>query len=236
MFRYNKKEFGLLKTSYGNMDKIIDIAIGMSDGLIVPLALTAGMHAAGMPAPSIVLNGLAIVAAGTLIMGFGGYMAGRNGLQKHIASKQNALKTVDPIQAEQKATRAFLANLDLDSGIQDKAVEDWKKEQDEWATLMQDELFQAQNSSVKKKPVHYGLNIGISYLMGGIVPVFPYFFLANQHAFYLSVSITMILVLVLGAQKSIAIGLPWWKESFRSCLLALLATSGTYAVAYFFFS
>src|SRR6187399_2489655 len=55
-----------------------DIVIGMADGLTVPFALAAGMSGAVNATRLIVIAGLAEIAAGSIAMGLGGYLAARN--------------------------------------------------------------------------------------------------------------------------------------------------------------
>src|ERR1700737_4375028 len=59
-------------------DILRDIVIGMSDGLTVPFALAAGLSGAVGPnhINLIWIAGLAEIAAGSIAMGLGGYLAG----------------------------------------------------------------------------------------------------------------------------------------------------------------
>ena len=125
----------------------------MSDGLIIPMAVTAGLFAAGTPAVVIADTGLILVAAGTLIMTIGGYLAARAGFPKKDVSSDN--NDPDPVTSEEWATRQFLAKLDLDRDIQDKAAEDWKKEKAEWETLMKDEMARIQQGQQPLHPLRY---------------------------------------------------------------------------------
>jgi len=57
-------------------ETVRDIVIGMSDGLTVPFALAAGLSGAVDTTRIIVTAGLAEIAAGSIAMGLGGYLAG----------------------------------------------------------------------------------------------------------------------------------------------------------------
>src|SRR5579864_7747673 len=59
-------------------ESIRDIVIGMSDGLTVPFALTAGLSGAVNTSHVVVIAGLAEIAAGAIAMGLGGYLAARS--------------------------------------------------------------------------------------------------------------------------------------------------------------
>src|SRR4051812_15045766 len=58
-------------------DALRDIVIGMSDGLTVPFALAAGLSGAVDSSSIVVIAGIAEIAAGSIAMGLGGYLAGR---------------------------------------------------------------------------------------------------------------------------------------------------------------
>ena len=63
-----------------------DIVIGMSDGLTVPFALAAGLSGAVDNSSIIVIAGIAEIAAGSIAMGLGGYLAGKTE-QDHYQSE-----------------------------------------------------------------------------------------------------------------------------------------------------
>jgi vacuolar iron transporter family protein len=68
-------------------DAVRDIVIGMSDGLTVPFALAAGLTGAISQTHLIVTAGFAEIAAGSIAMGLGGYLAAR-GDAEHYAHEQ----------------------------------------------------------------------------------------------------------------------------------------------------
>ena len=58
-------------------DFLRDVVIGMSDGLTVPFALAAGLSGAVDKSTIIVIAGIAEIAAGSIAMGLGGYLSGK---------------------------------------------------------------------------------------------------------------------------------------------------------------
>ncbi len=206
----------------------------MSDGLIVPLAASAGMYAAGLEGPMILKSGLLVLAGGTLIMGIGGYRAGKSGIEKDIVAQNNG-SNHDPVAAEENATRRFLQQLDLDEKIQEQAIAGWREEREEWERFVREEKKSANLSDPGRKPARLALHISLAYLLGGMVPLLPYYLLSAEKAFPLSVLLSLLLVFLLGTQKSLALGLPWWKESGRLLILGILATAGAFATGYYFF-
>ncbi len=64
-----------------------DVVIGMSDGLTVPFALAAGLSGAVAASSVVVTAGLAEIAAGSIAMGLGGFLAARSDAE-HYASEE----------------------------------------------------------------------------------------------------------------------------------------------------
>ena len=83
-----------------------DVVIGMSDGLTVPFALAAGLSGAVASNAIIVTAGLAEIAAGSIAMGLGGYLAARTDAEHYESERQREIReteTVPAIEAEETA-------------------------------------------------------------------------------------------------------------------------------------
>ncbi|MFN4313583.1 MAG: VIT1/CCC1 transporter family protein [Chitinophagaceae bacterium] len=216
-------------------DRIIEVAIGMSDGLIVPFALASGMYATDQSNETIFETGLLVAGAGCLLLSIGAYLAGRSGLPRQKTSARQMPGIDDPVKEEEMATRQFLAKLDLETAVQDMAANDWKKEQDEWAELMADEMEKLKSGKALRKPWQYAASIGLSYLLGAAVPLLPFLLSGDQNCLAIAAALTLPLVFFLGILKSRATGQPWWKDSTRNLLLALFAAAGAFMAGYYFF-
>src|SRR6478736_1193024 len=83
-------------------ETVRDIVIGMSDGLTVPFALAAGLTGAISQSHLIVTAGFAEIAAGSIAMGLGGYLAAR-GDAEHYASEKVREETEIITRAEDEA-------------------------------------------------------------------------------------------------------------------------------------
>src|SRR5690349_11876710 len=82
-------------------ETIRDIVIGMSDGLTVPFALAAGLSGAVSSTAIIVTAGLAEIAAGSIAMGLGGYLAARSDAEQYASEREREQEEVkDKAEAE----------------------------------------------------------------------------------------------------------------------------------------
>ena len=78
-----------------------DVVIGMSDGLTVPFALAAGLSGAVENSHIIVIAGLAEIAAGSIAMGLGGYLAAKGDAEHYASERQREVREVEEIPEEE---------------------------------------------------------------------------------------------------------------------------------------
>jgi len=80
-----------------------DVVIGMSDGLTVPFALAAGLSGAIANTRFIVIGGLAEIAAGSIAMGLGGYLAARGDAEHYEQERGREYREIEEIPEAEKA-------------------------------------------------------------------------------------------------------------------------------------
>ncbi|HKS42680.1 MAG TPA: VIT1/CCC1 transporter family protein, partial [Blastocatellia bacterium] len=78
-----------------------DIVIGMSDGLTVPFALAAGLSGAVNSSAIIITAGLAEIAAGSIAMGLGGYLAAKSDAEHYASEREREKREVVEIPEEE---------------------------------------------------------------------------------------------------------------------------------------
>src|SRR6266851_9821785 len=83
-----------IEKHFNSSDTIRDIIIGMSDGLTVPFALAAGLSGATANTVVVVTAGLAEIAAGSISMGLGGYLAARSDAEHYDSERQREEREV----------------------------------------------------------------------------------------------------------------------------------------------
>jgi VIT1/CCC1 family predicted Fe2+/Mn2+ transporter len=91
-----------------------DIVIGMSDGLTVPFALAAGLSGAVSSTSLIIIAGLAEIAAGSIAMGLGGYLAGKTEVDHYNSEMKREYEEVETVpEIEKQELRIFFSSLGL---------------------------------------------------------------------------------------------------------------------------
>src|SRR2546425_12869071 len=112
-------------------DLLRDIVIGMSDGLTVPFALAAGLSGAVENSSIIVIAGIAEIAAGSIAMGLGGYLAGKTEQDHYKSEVKREYYEVDNLRnREIEETKEFFANIGLSTQLQEQATEEIAQDKD----------------------------------------------------------------------------------------------------------
>src|SRR6201995_3100905 len=209
-----------------------DIVIGMSDGLTVPFALAAGLSGAVESTGLIVIAGLAEIAAGSIAMGLGGYLAGKTEMDHYNAELRREYDEVERVpERERDEVREFFSNLGLSHDIQEQAVEEMTKDKDKWVDfMMKYEL--GLDKPDPQRARKSAFNIGISYVVGGLIPLSPYFFVTDGFTgLKISAVITLCCLFVFGYFKSRFTGINPIAGAIRVMIIGALAAGCAFAVA-----
>jgi len=216
-------------------DFLRDVVIGMSDGLTVPFALAAGLTGAVANSSIIVVAGIAEIVAGSIAMGLGGYLAGKTEQDHFNSELKREYDEVEKVpEIEKKEVKDFFENLGLSEEIQLKATEEISKDKKQWVDfMMKFELGLAKPDP--KRATKSALNIGLSYAVGGIIPLSPYFFIDDsREALKFSVVATLICLFIFGYFKSKITGIPAFSGALKVMLIGALAAAAAFGVALFF--
>ncbi len=213
-------------------DFLSDIVIGMADGLTVPFALTAGLTGAIASTSIITTAGLAEIVAGSIAMGLGGYLAGKTEIEHYDAELVREYYEIESIPDKE---RQEVADVMIEYGVQTELANNVaiaiSKDKDKWVDfMMRFELGLEQPD--KKRATKSALNIGLSYVVGGMVPLTPYFIVDDVHTGLLYSSImTVIALFFFGYFKTKVIGNNPIVGALRMTITGVLAASVAYFVA-----
>jgi VIT1/CCC1 family predicted Fe2+/Mn2+ transporter len=214
---------------------LTDIVIGMSDGLTVPFALAAGLSGAVSTTGIIVIAGIAEIAAGSIAMGLGGYLAGKTEQDHYNSELKREYEEVELVpEKEKEEVREFFQNLGLSEDVQKQAVEEIAKDKKVWVDfMMKYEL--GLDKPDPRRATKSAMNIGLSYVVGGLVPLSPYFFIDTPiDALKISAVVTLICLFVFGFFKSRITGVHPLGGALRVTLIGALAAGAAFGVARLF--
>jgi predicted membrane protein (TIGR00267 family) len=213
-------------------DTIRDIVIGMSDGLTVPFALAAGLSGAITSSGIIVTAGIAEIVAGSIAMGLGGFLAGKTESDHYAAELKREYEEVKRVPEQEKMeVMEVFAGFGLSEQLQSNIAEEMAKDKDKWVDFMMRYELGLEKPEANRAS-QSAITIGLSYIIGGIIPLSPYFFIADsQQALYYSCFITMICLFIFGYFKSKVTGQPPLSGAFKVLIIGALAAAAAFFMA-----
>jgi vacuolar iron transporter family protein len=213
-------------------DTIKDIVIGMSDGLTVPFALAAGLSGAVNSSGIVVTAGIAEIVAGSIAMGLGGFLAGRTELDHYNSELKREYDEIERVpQQEKMEVKEVFADFGLSADLQDQIADEMAKDKDKWVDFMMRYELGLEKPETNRA-TQSAVTIGISYIVGGIIPLSPYFFVANSKtALLYSCVVTMVCLFVFGYFKSKVTGQPALSGAVKVLIIGALAAAAAFIMA-----
>jgi VIT1/CCC1 family predicted Fe2+/Mn2+ transporter len=210
-----------------------DIVIGMADGLTVPFALAAGLSGADTTTRIIVVAGLAEIAAGSIAMGLGGYLAARNDADHYASELRREQREVEEIPEEEarEVLQVFEA-YGLTHAEAVPIVDSLRQRPNQWIDfMMRFEL--GLEEPDPKRAVRSATTIAGAYIAGGLVPLAPYMWMASaSSALLVSVAATLVALAVFGGIKGHYTGMPRISSAVRTVVIGGLAAAAAFGIAH----
>ena len=211
---------------------IRDIVIGMSDGLTVPFALAAGLSGAVNSSTIVVTAGIAEIVAGSIAMGLGGFLAGKTEADHYDSELKREHDEVERVPEQEKVeVMEIFADFGLSDILQRQVADEMAKDKHKWVDFMMRYELGLEKPEANRA-TQSAITIGLSYIVGGIIPLSPYFFIHNsQMALYYSCGITLLCLFIFGYFKSRVTGQPAMAGAFKVVVIGALAAAAAFLVA-----
>jgi VIT1/CCC1 family predicted Fe2+/Mn2+ transporter len=214
-----------VETHFTGSAAVRDVVIGMSDGLTVPFALAAGLSGAVTSSFVVLVAGVAEMAAGSIAMGLGGYLAAKSEADTYRAELVREEREVRQMpDAETDEVRSIFAEYGLQGEPLEAAVRAIT------SNRPGEEL--GVEEPDPGRALRSALTIGLSYIAGGLLPLAPYALgLRLATALLASVVITLLALLVFGAVKARFTGVPMLRGALQTAVVGGVAAGVAYALA-----
>ena len=224
-----------LEKHFTSTEVVRDIVIGMSDGLTVPFALAAGLTGVIAASHIIITAGLSEVAAGSIAMGLGGFLAARGDAEHYDSERkreQSEVQTVPDREAQEVAEVVQSYGLTAEESA--PLVAALQKKPEAYVDfMMRFEL--GLEKPEPKRALSSALTIAGAYIAGGLIPLSPYFVVPQARTALLwSALITLIALAVFGFFKSKATGSPPLRGGLQTVLIGGLAAGAAFLIARLF--
>ena len=209
-----------------------DMVIGMSDGLTVPFALAAGLSGAVANTRLIVIGGLAEIAAGSIAMGLGGYLAAKGDAEHYEQERAREYREVEEIPEQEKAEVSYVfQEYGLTAEQSKPIVEALSRQTDSWVDfMMRFEL--GLEPPDPKRAVTSAATIAGAYIVGGMIPLSPYIVLGNAfRGLVVSAIVTLAALGIFGFIKGKYTGAQALRSAFQTVVIGGLAASAAFLLA-----
>ena len=210
-----------------------DMVIGMSDGLTVPFALAAGLTGyANISTRVIVTAGLAEIAAGSIAMGLGGYLAAKSDAEHYESERGREEREVLDLPHKE---REEVAELFEAYGLKTREIEPildaFQANPKAWVDFMMRYELGLEEPD-PKRALKSALTIAGAYITGGLIPLAPYMLAGSANvAVVFSVFVTIIALAIFGYIKGRFTGNRPFRSALQTAVIGGLAASAAFLIA-----
>jgi len=211
-----------------------DIVIGMADGLTVPFALAAGLSGTSVDTVLIVTAGLAEIAAGSIAMGLGGYLAAKSDAEHYASERQ---REESEIQTLPHVEREEVAEVFREYGLEAAQIEPilraFEDNHPAWVDFMMRFELGLERPD-PRRALQSAMTIAGAYIAGGLIPLAPYMVVARTQkaaALLLSIAVTLMALLVFGYIKGHFTGTRPVRSAMQTTLIGGIAAAAAFLIA-----
>src|SRR6185312_2441846 len=181
----------------------------------------------------IVTAGLAEICAGSIAMGLGGFLAAKTEEEHYYAELAREYREVkDMYEHEKQEVRDVFADYGLSKQAQDMIADELAKDEKKWVEFMMRYELGLEEPDAKRARKS-ALNIAISYIVGGLIPLLCYIFTDGPITGLRDSSIiTILCLLVFGYLKSKLTGQNAVSGALKTTLIGVLAASAAFGIAW----
>ncbi|NTV46921.1 MAG: iron transporter [Chlorobiales bacterium] len=211
---------------------IRDTVIGMADGLTVPFALAAGLSGAAQTTGIIITAGFAEIAAGSIAMGLGGYLAAKSDAEHYASEREREHReTIEKPEAEIEEVTQILSAYGLKENEIAPVVNALRERPQDWIEFMMRFELGLEKPDPNRALVS-AMTIGGAYIIGGLIPLLPYIFNAEvRSAMLISTVVTLVALLIFGYVKGTFTGAKPLRSGLQTMLIGGLAASVAFGIA-----
>jgi len=217
---------------FSQSEVVRDVVIGMSDGLTVPFALAAGLSGVLSDNHLILIAGIAEISAGSIAMGLGGYLAGQTEIDHYNSEeKREYEEIITKYEFEKQEVRYVFKEYGLSEESQNIISDELAKDEKKWVDFMMKFELGLEKPDAKRA-TKSAFNIGIAYIVGGIIPLMGYMFTSNTiMGLRFSAAITIVCLFIFGYYKSKLTGQQPIKGALRVTFIGIVAALAAYVIA-----
>lgn len=210
-----------------------EVVFGLEDSMVSTLGVVTGIAVGTANQFVVILSGFVVIAVEALSMSAGSYLSSksvREVEERKLDEERTELKLFP--KEEQKELAVMYRQEGLDAASAAKIAAEVSKHK----RLLLKEMAHHELKIIPEnleEPRRNAFLMGVSYIVGGLIPMAPYFFRSVYGAVPYSVIITLIALFCVGAGRTKYTAQKWWKSGFELMLVSAGAALVGYLVAKF---
>ena len=211
-----------------------NIILGGQDGLVNVLGVLLGVAAASSEVRIVIAAGLAAAFAESISMAAVAYTSGMAEHDYYLAEKKKEKKHIETIpQIEQEEIREIYRAKGFEGELLEQIVAKITSNKEIWLhTMMSEELNLTPIS--RKELIIESAIVGISALIGSLIPLFPFFFLAITPSIWIAMALSALTLFAVGAYKAVSMVGSWWKSGLKLAIIGMVAALAGYGIGAWF--
>lgn len=209
---------------------IKEIIFGMNDGLLSTFSLVTGVAGATANNQMVLLSGIAGGVAGAISMTAGAYVATKaetEVLQKHLETEKLELSIMHDQEETELSLMYRLKGMSRDNA-KDLAHALLKDQTTALEAMGIEELGVSSKELPNARKA--GLASGLSFMIGAVVPVFPYLVLSSLGALVLSISLSLGCFFLMGVARALVTARSSWRSGLEMLFIGTAAAVITYMI------
>jgi VIT1/CCC1 family predicted Fe2+/Mn2+ transporter len=221
-----------IERHFTGSENVKDIVIGMADGLTVPFALAAGLSGAIETTSIIVTAGLAEIAAGSIAMGLGGYMAAKSDAEHYDSERaREEVEVSEKAEVEASEVAEVFQSYGLTTEESTLIVDALRKRPQAWIDFMMRFELGLEKPNPRRAFIS-AVTIAGAYIAGGFIPLGPYVVLSSaRNALTVSAVTTLFALGGFGYIKGRFTGAPPIRSAIQTVFIGGLAAAAAFIIA-----
>lgn len=192
----------LLKDNHEKRNRLSDIILGGQDGLVNVLGVILGVAAATVETRIVLAAGFAATFAESVSMAAVAYtskVAERDYYKSMVESERREIKEIPETEVEE--IREIYRRKGFKGDLLEKIVKVITSDEQVWLeTMMRDELVLAPVH--ERRPYGAAFIVGVSAVLGSLIPLSPFIFFPITSAIYVSIIISALTLFIVGGIKA----------------------------------
>ena len=207
-----------------------DFILGAQDGLVNVLGVILGIAAATSDARLVLVAGLATTFAESISMGavaFTTTLADADHYQSEMEREYRHIREIPNL--ERQEIRDIYQNKGFAADLLERIVDTVTANKDVWVAVMMAEEHQLAPVD-RKQALRAAWIVGLSAVIGSLVPLAPFMFLSVATSMWASVLVTALVLFAIGAYKArVTIGKPM-RSGFEMAAIGTVSALAGYLV------